>query len=208
MEVGRWTLNALLIREFLAACERCFDVDSESPSRLSRWALLRVPVGAGLVVELLSGDWIRLPTHFSGRTFLCTNSSECPLCEILPARSFWYLPVGRVPGMRPALLELSSHASADLEQVCKLAFGTMGPGARVELSRSSKRKPVRSEAIESVLGACRVNLQTWGSALMAIYGLPQFGALETLEAYGERVRGRVFERAEVVAARLRAGVRR
>lgn len=183
-------------------------MDSEAPSKLSRWALLRVPVGAGLVVELFSGDWIRLSTHFSGRTFLCSNGPECPLCEILPSRSFWYLPVGRVPGMRPAILELSSHASSDLEQVAKLAFGSMGPGARIELSRRGARAPVRSEAVESVLGACRVNLQTWGSALMAIYGLPQFGALESLEAYGERVRGRVFERAEVVAARLRAGARR
>lgn len=183
-------------------------MDSESPSKLSRWALLRVAVGAGCLVRLISGSWIRLATHYCGRTCLCLDSAECPLCELLPSRSFWYLPVVRLPGGRPALLELSAHASADLEQVAKLAFGSVGSGVEVELTRRSSRAPVRSEAVRFTPSPERVTLQVWGSALFAIYGLPQMSANETLEEYSERVRGRVFERAEAAAARLRAGSRR
>lgn len=181
-------------------------MDSESPSQCSRWALVRVPVGRGLRLELLSGDWVRLSTHFSRRTFLCTGGDDCPLCECLPARPFWYLPVLLVPGSRPALLELSGTASADLEQVSKLAFGRMGPGCVFDVSRRSSRKAARAEAVEQTQAACRVSLQRWGTALMAIYGLPQFGEGESLEEYGERVRGKVYARAEMIAARLRAGV--
>jgi len=113
-----------------------------------------------------------------------------------------------VPGKRAAILELSSHASADLEQVVKLGSGHLAAGSVIDVSRRGHRKPVRAEYIEQAPAACTVNLQTWASALMAIYGLPQFGAIETLESYGERVRSKVFERAEMIAARMRAGAKR
>lgn len=182
-------------------------MDFESPTQCSRWALVRVPVGLGLKLELLSGDWIRLATHFCKRTFLCTGQPDCPLCECLPSRSFWYLPVLLVPGSRPAILELSGTASADLEQVSKLAFGRMGPGCVFEISRRSSRKAARCEAIEQTQAACRVSLQRWATALMAIYGLPQFNEGEPLEDYGERVSSKIFARAEMIAARLRAGTK-
>lgn len=180
-------------------------MDSEAPSKMSRWPLLRVSVGGVSCVELLSGDWIRLSTHFSLRTFLCSDGPECPLCEILPARSLWYLPVASSPGKRASILELSSHASADLEQVVRLGCGDLRAGAVVELHRRGSRKPVCAEFVELAKAATTVSLQRWGSALMAIYGLPPFGALESLPSYGERVRSKVFERAEMISARLRAG---
>jgi hypothetical protein len=182
-------------------------VDSESPSVASRWALVRVPVGRGLRIELLSGDWIRLSTHFARRTFLCTGEDDCPLCEFLPSRPFWYLPVLLVPGSRPALLELSGTASADLEQVSKLAFGRLGAGCVFDVSRRASKKAARAEAVSEAPAQMRVSLQRWGTALMAIYGLPQFNEGEGLESYGDRTRTKVYARAEMIAARLRAGVR-
>lgn len=179
-------------------------MDSEGPSRLSRWQMLRVPVGGTLRVELLSGDWIRLATHFAGRTFLCADHAGCPACELLPARSFWYLPVVEHISRRPYILELSSHASADLEQVAKFAFGAILPGSIFDLSRRGQRKPVRAEAVEMGKAATTVQLEHWASCLMAIYNLPPFVVGETLEAYGERVRGRVDQRAEFAISSLKA----
>lgn len=175
---------------------------------MARWGILRVPAGAVLSVELLCGKWLRLATHYAGRTVLCTESEQCPLCDFLAVRSFWYLPIVQLPGRRPKLLELSSHGSADLEMVGKMAFGSLGPGCRFDLTRRSTKAPVRSEAGQFVATPERVSPQVWISALMAIYQLPQLHASETIDAYSERVRSRLVDRAEALANRLRAGQKR
>lgn len=177
-------------------------MDRESPSKLVRWPLVRVAAGHDVVCELLSGEWLRLSTHFWKRTLVCAEGDDCPLCPLLPVRPFWYLPVLVEPSRRPGLLELSAHASADLEQVAKFSFGSVGSGFRVRLTRRSKRAPMRCEALESSASARGCHLHDWGSCLMAIYGLPPLREFETLEAYGLRVRERVRERAAVTAALL------
>lgn len=183
-------------------------MDYESPSTVPRWPMLRVPVAARMQVELCGCEWVRLATHFSHRTFLCTDSADCPACEFLPARNFWYLPVTRQPGFRPGIIELSAAGSADLEQVVRLAFGSFRIGAVVELSRRKQRSPTRAEAVRLNEAATAVSEHLWLSALMAIYGLPQLNHNEHIGQYATRVRGKVTTRAEVVAARLRAGVDR
>jgi len=178
-------------------------VDAESPSKSVRWPLLRVSPGSSVDVELLSGSWVRLLTHFCKRTVLCADCPECSLCELLPARPFWYLPAVIVDGRRPCLLELSAHASADLETVAKFAFGSVGPGLRVRLTRRSARAPLRSEALESVAAPARCRVHEWGTVLMAIFGLPPFREFEEVPAYGARVQRVVLERAAVMAARIK-----
>jgi len=179
-------------------------VQSESPSVRARWPIFRVESAAVLQVELLSGSWIRLATHYSGRTFLCADCEECPLCELLPARAFWYLPAVKIPGRRPGLLELSAHASADLEQVANLAFGSVGAGCRLDLSRRSAKAPIRSEAVSFTASPDRVRVDEWGSCLMAIYGLPPMHCEEAVAVYGDRVRPLLMTRARVTADRLRS----
>lgn len=183
-------------------------MNDERPSKQARWPVLRISPGHDVVVCLLSGSWIRLATHFSSRTFLCTDTAECPACEILPARCFWYLPALVEPTGRPCLLELSNTASSDLEQVAKFEFGSIGPGFRCKLTRKSAKAPVRAEAqVSRPSGKCS-DVSEWGSCLMAVYGLPALRPGESITDYGDRVRSQVFTRAAVVAARVKAGPER
>jgi len=181
---------------------------AESPSKLVRWGLVRVEPGHRSRVELLSGDFVRLSTHFYRRTLLCVESDLCPLCDVLPSRSYWYLPCKLLPSGRLSLLELSATSSADLEQHAKLLHGKLGYGITVELSRRKRRSPMRCEIVGDVLGGKAIAPQVWVSALMAIFGLGALREFETLEQYSARVIAGVIERGKLVRGQMEAGQRR
>jgi hypothetical protein len=157
-----------------------------------------------MAVQLLSGDWVRLSTHFWRSTFLCPEVEECDVCDLLPARAYWYLPVLVVATQRPSILELSAHASADLEQRCRFVGSAPRPGVEVELSRRSKKAPLRCEYTGQAERPAVARLHEWVTPLMALYRLPAMTPAESLEEYGCRVRAKVIERAKLVAGQMRA----
>lgn len=183
-------------------------MERESPSRSVRWPILRVVPGHSTCVELLSGEWVRLATHYVGRTVLCAGGEDCGLCAIAGSRAFWYLPAVTSVGRRPCLLELSSVASSDLEQVAKFACAGVRAGCQFELSRKGAKSAIRSEFVGVAKGAKTVAIELWGTVLMAIFNLPCFRSEETLERYGERVRSMILSRSSMEAQRLQALVKR
>jgi len=179
-------------------------MNSESPTKAARWPLLRVQPGHDVAVELLSGDWVRLSTHYFKRTFLCSEDERCECCQLLPSRSYWYLPAIELPGRRATLIEFSAAASSDLEQHGKLLSGKLGPGLQVRLTRRTQKSSVKSEIFGQASVGSRVHLHDWVSALGAIYGLPPMRADETIEGFGDRVKESLITRAAVVAAQIQA----
>lgn len=176
----------------------------ERPSCLPRWPVVRVKEGRETKVQLLSGDWVRLVTHFFRRTFLCPEVAECVSCELLPQRAYWYLPCFCLGSQRPSILELSAHASADLEQRCRFAGWPVFAGVQVELARRSKKAPLRMELIGRVDVPPVAKLSEWASALMALYCLPAFVPGETLDVYGARVKTVVVRRSALMAQQVEA----
>lgn len=176
----------------------------EKPSCLPRWPVVRVKEGRETQVQLLSGDWVRLVTHFFRRTFLCSGGEECGACQLLPQRAYWYLPCLCLATQRPSILELSAHASADLEQRCRFSGWPVVAGVQVELSRRSKKAPLRMEILARVGTPPVAVVWEWCSALMALYCLPAFVPGETLDAYGARVRTIVNSRAALMASVVEA----
>lgn len=179
-------------------------MNCESPTKSVRWSILRVVPGHVTRVVLLSGDWLRLATHWVGKTVICPETESCPLCELIGVRCFWYLPAAVLPGKSPCLLELSALSSADLEQRGKLFCGRIGSGIEIELTRRGSKSPIRSEIVADTPSSVRVDFQTWATALMAVYSLPMLNSDETIVEYGVRVRNLIVQRAELAAARLRA----
>lgn len=178
--------------------------DQESPQCVSRLTVLRVPSGSTMAIQLLSGDWLRLSTHFHGRTFLCAEGVECDACQVLPSRVYWYLPVLAIQAKRVHLLELSASASADLEQKCRFVGSAPRAGVQVEVARRTKKSPLRFECIGQAEKAPLAQLHEWVSPLMALYRLPPLVVGETLEVYGRRVASRVVDRAKVAADAYRS----
>jgi hypothetical protein len=178
-------------------------VDCEKPSVVGRWPLLRVRPGHQFEFELLSGEWVRLCTHFCTKTFLCAEDDRCEACSVLPARNYWYLPGLAGPEKRPSLIELSASASADLEQRAKFSFGSIGAGLTVVCSRKGPRSPVLCEPLRFAARATPLPFQTWVTYLMAIYNLPAVRPIDSLESYSVRVLPMVLERANLMAARAR-----
>jgi len=178
-------------------------MNGEAPTKATRWPLVRVQPGHDCQVELLSGDWVRLSTHYYRRTFLCSEDEGCSCCELLPSRPYWYLPALMMPMRRVCLIEFSAAASADLEQHAKLLSGKIGAGLLVRLWRKSAKAPVKSEVIASGSASSRVALHDWLTALMAIFGLPNVRVDESIDAYGERVRETLNKRSELVATQMR-----
>jgi len=182
-------------------------LSTEAPSAARRLRIMRVPADTKAVVSLVSSDWVRLVTHFGGvqksRTFLCPEVPECDACTYLSSRPYWYLPCRSNSTGQMFLLELSSHASAELEQRCRFVGSTVRPGIEVEMSRRSKRAPLRIEVVGQAASSECSPLHEWVSPLMAIFG---FGALrpgETLDQYGARIGGLVLQRANLVAGQLK-----
>lgn len=176
----------------------------ESPTKTSRWPVVRVVPGHDKQVTLLSGDWLRLGTHYFGRTFLCTENDLCPCCSLLPSRPYWYLPCLIHPVKNPGLLELSATTSADLEQRAKMLHEDVHSGLMLRLTRRSPKKPVYVEIVDDVGMMAELTLQEWVSAVMAVYCLPPLRVGEGIVEYSARIQGSVIERGEVQAARLKA----
>ena len=170
----------------------------ESPTALNRLPILRIGPGKVVEVRLLSSDWVRLDTHFYGRTFLCPGGDDTPCCTLLPKRPFWYLPAIVRPGARVVLLELSAKGSSELEQNAKMAVGRVRAGLVFALSRRAKKSPVRTELRDEGREQEDVPLANWFSPLMAIFGLPPIGDGEILEDYGNRVRRTARARIDVL----------
>lgn len=171
----------------------------EAPSMTVRWPVVRVKQGGCVRVILLSGDWVRLVTHFFRKTFLCPEVSECDACNVLPSRPYWYLPVLDQATHRSSILELSSHASADLEQRARFVGASVSAGLQVELSRRSQKAPVSLEVYGISDSPAVATWSQWSSSLMALYQLPMTRPGEMLEDYGRRVQPIVIERAKLVA---------
>lgn len=171
----------------------------ETPTKQARWTVLRVEAHRESRVELLSGDWLRLATHFFRGTFLCAEGEDCPACEVLPARCYWYLPCLIRPGSWLGLLELSATASADLEQRTKMAGLRICSGLEVVLSRKTKKAPIRCEptAIKESPSVARPH--EWVSGLFRVFGLSGLEPGETLEHCSGRLRPTITRRAEVRA---------
>lgn len=180
------------------------EMNCESPSFVSRWPVLRVAPGHDCEVRLLSSDWVRLSTHYYGRTVLCSESDACPLCSLLPSRPYWYLPVAVAPRSTSCLLELSPSASSQLEQAAKFEHGSVKAGLMFRLFRKAKKKPIACECLGLSKGSVHVSVAIWVSPLMAIFGLPCLNEGETVEMYGRRVLTMVDERNQLVAARVRS----
>lgn len=179
----------------------------EAPTYVARWPMLRLQAGSKCDVQLLSGDWVRLVTHFSRRTFLCAEVDECDACNVLPGRAYWYLPVLHLEAKRQAILELSCHASADLVQRCRFVGFAIRAGVQVALSRRSKKAPLGIEVMDQAEGAPLAKLHEWVSALMLVYKLPGLLPGESVEVYGARVKDRVLARAKVMADLHRASAK-
>ena len=179
-------------------------MDQEPPTRAVRWPVVRVIPQHDVAVVLLSGDWFRVVTHFSGRTVLCAELDRCPLCSLLPSRPYWYLPCLVLPRRYCGLLELSATTSADLEQRAKMLHGGVGAGLTVRLSRRSTKRPIYCEILEDGKLARSLALYEWVSAVMAVYGFSAMREGESVASYGERIRPSVIERGGVVASRLAA----
>lgn len=178
-------------------------MNCERPSPSPRWELLRVQPRHDVVVELLSGDWVRLSTHYHRKTFLCSESPQCDCCDLLPVRPYWYLPGLLHPTRRATLIEFSSAASSDLEQHAKLLSGRIGPGLVVRLTRRTPKSPVKSEVVSDSSVNTTLRFHQWVSALMAIYLMPPIREDEEIEAYGRRIASVVDQRSAVIATQIR-----
>lgn len=180
-------------------------MELETPTKAIRWPVVRVQPQHDVAVVLLSGDWLRLVTHYVGRTVLCPDSASCTLCSLLPSRPYWYLPCLILPRRNRGLLELSATTSADLEQRARMLHGRVGSGLTVRLSRRSAKRPIYCEIVEDVSVVCSLELYEWVSAVMAVYGFPAMRRTEELAAYSARIQPSVIERAKVEALLLTAG---
>jgi len=171
---------------------------NEAPTRAVRWPIVRIKAGSATRAVLLSSEWVRLSTHFFKTTRLCLEPGECPACEVLPSRPYWYLPVKHPQGGSFGLIELSNQASCRLEQACRFACRRFGPGIEIEFSRQSSKRPICSEVVGESDCKISVSLFEWASPLMAVFGLPAFRPEECAEQYWARVRASVAIRAQLL----------
>jgi hypothetical protein len=179
-------------------------ITQERPTTVARWPVVRIEAGHTVTVQLLSSEFVRLVTHFHRSTFLCPEVEECDACKLLPGRPYWYLPAVIQPGSRHGILELSAHACSDLEQKVRFVGLVLRPGVQVELSRRTKKAPIRIEINGQAPNPPAAQLAEWVTPLMALYRLPALRAGETLESYGERVKVSAIQRANLIAGQMKA----
>lgn len=184
------------------------DVDCETPSRVGRWPVLRVQPGHDYSVVLLSGEWLRLTTHYADRTIVCSENDLCECCAFVPGRSYWYLPGLLGPQRRPCILELSSTASADLEERAKFDGGSVRAGLITTLIRKTSRAPIRCDIGGFDAKTATFAFSVWASYVMALFGLPAFRPGELVDAYSARVQPLVVERSKIGALRLKSRAER
>lgn len=167
----------------------------------TRWPLVRVQAHGQTQVTLLSQSFLPLTTHFHQRSLICPGDN-CPLCELMAPRGLFYLAVlslGRV-----SILELSSMASSHLEQHLKLLHGGFQIGLTLQLTRRTAKSPLHCEAVGSTVVTQAVPQLLLASRVAALYLLPCSNPDESFEAYSARLERMARDRAESIAARLRA----
>lgn len=179
-------------------------IASNDPKRPIRWPILRIQPGHQTELRLLAVSWVSLGTHYHGRTRLCIGREVCPVCQYLPARDYWYLPIS--VGGRPMLLELSSYSSTDLATVCNLHFGRFRAGQTVVATRRGHKSPIKFEPLTDGPIHDEPKPEQWVSAVMAIYGLPPMIPGETINAYRDRLLPMATDRAHVLANEISGGV--
>ena len=175
---------------------------AEQVSGGSRWPLVRISVGGTCEVVSLSGRFLPLSVHWIGQSVVCPGS-DCELCELLPIRGLFFLPVMCMG--RTSILELASQSSAHLEMHCKLLHGGLQPGLVIRLSRSGRKVPIHSEVIDRRSGVALVPATVLASRVAALFHLPPIGVDQTIEDYELRLMSMVRNRNKIIAARMRAG---
>lgn len=151
---------------------------------LQRWPVVQLRVGCKTEVTLLGGQFFSVGSHWVTQTVLCCGD-ECALCELLPIRALYYLPVqwnGRV-----SLLELSTLAAANFEQHCKLFGEGMIPGVVLEISRRSQKSPMYSECVRTVPVKTSIDYFNLATHVMILYKFPCPNPTEELDAYEVRI---------------------
>lgn len=177
-------------------------ISSEGPGREIRWPVLKATPGHAHEVVLLAGGFLRLDTHFFRRTQICLGTDDCPVCQLLPSRAFYYMPAKWRANGRPVLLELSGSSASDLEQVCGLLGPGLSPGVAVAATRRACKSPIRFEAIGLVEEAKECPEVEWVTAVMAIYGFTAMRPGESLEGYRVRLRAAAVARCDRLAFEL------
>lgn len=160
--------------------------DAPDSAGVNRWPVLKIRAGCKSRATLLGTRFLPVSSHWVGRTVLCAGP-KCRLCEILPTRGLFYLPVA-VQG-RATILELSPVASAHLGQHAKLLHGGLSVGQEVEFSRAGAKKPLYAEIVEQRVGVTAASFLMFVSRVMALFHLPAANPSETIEAYEARLRG-------------------
>lgn len=160
-----------------------FEADRQSSP--SRWPLVRVSGGGACEVVLLSTRFFALSTHWTTSTSPCPGE-DCRLCELLPLRGLFYLAV--LCQSRVSILELGALSATDLEQHAKLLHGGLRAGLVVRLTRSSAKRPVRSEGIRVQANVSEVSQLELATHVMALYKFPCPNPGDDLAAYEVRCR--------------------
>lgn len=160
-----------------------FDVPDSAG--VNRWPVLKVRAGGKAEAVLLGTRFLPLSSHWVGHTLPCPGDG-CQLCEVLPLRGQFYLPIS-VSG-RATILELSAVAANNLEQHAKFMHGGLAVGQKFEFSRRSAKAPLHAEIIEQIDDITGVPFVVFVSRVMALYHLPPSNPGESVEKYGERLR--------------------
>jgi hypothetical protein len=171
-----------------------------------RWPILKIHPGGTWEVHLLSDHWVRLSTHFAGKTVVCPENEDCGLCQLLGSRSHYYLPITFKQTGRMCILELSSQGLMDLEQRIRFAGFQVSPGVILSLCRKTAKSPLRIDVVGCEAVAAMPADHLWVSSVMALYGHEAMRGMECLAGYVERLMPAIVARTELAAADLRAGV--
>lgn len=172
---------------------------AEQVSGGSRWPLVRIHVGARIEVVSLADSFLPLSVHWTGRSVVCCGDA-CDLCELLPVRGLFYLPV--MHDGRTSILELAVESSAHLEMHCKLLHGGLKAGLVVQLSRRTKKSPVYSEVTDCRVGVQAITRERFASRVAALYHLPPMNPDDSLASYELRLQTMSRVRNKHAAARL------
>lgn len=173
--------------------------DAPDPAGAARWPVVRISVGGRCRVITLGSAFLPLSVHWVGHSIPCSRK-QCALCEALPVRALFYLPVA-CQG-RTSIFEVSSTASANIEQHCKLLHGGLRPGLELDVLRRSAKSPLYGEVVGEHSSTSEVPLLLFASRVMALYHLPCANPQETLEAYQVRLHKICAVRNERLAQQL------
>jgi len=165
----------------------------DSSTGTVRWPIVRIAPGGCTEIVVCGTSFLPLTTHWVGHTVICAGD-DCRLCEVLPVRGLFYLPV--VCASRPSILELSSVSSSHFEQHCKLLHGGIQPGLRIDLTRRGHKQPVHSEVVGNVPTASAVPLIEFVGKVMTLYHFPGPNPGEDFEAFEVRLQSMALLRAD------------